>query len=181
MKQEIDHSERSQYVEENRKMYISKKNRNSYFGGKKVELPKGMKQEIRRRCSILQGMGVKKEIASAFTVGNPFCSIMFRLENVYSDIWIPIDDHKQFRKIQADFEKNYGACVYLGIYSEEKEGAELAFLYVLEEDVKYWGKEREELKNHCPLAYIYNFAEKYDDIVPITITVRNGVLVRIEE
>lgn len=57
----------------------------------------------------------------------------------------------------------------------------MTFLYVLEEDVKYWGKEREQLKNGNPLAYIYNFTERYDDIVPITIMVRNGVLIRIEE
>lgn len=57
----------------------------------------------------------------------------------------------------------------------------MTFLYVLEEDAKYWGKEREQLKNGNPLAYIYNFTEGYDDIVPITIMVRNGILVRIEE
>lgn len=140
-----------------------------------------MEQEVKRRCSILQRMGVKRKIDSAFTERDPLCSIMFRLGDVYSDIWTSIAAHERFRKLKADFEKNYRGCVYLGIYSEEKEGTELAFLYVLEDDVQHWRKEREELRNHNPLSYIYNLTEKYDDIVPITIAVRNGVLVRIEK
>lgn len=146
-----------------------------------MEVPENVEEELKRRCNILFRMGAKKKIKSAFFEGKPLCSIMFRFDSIYLDIWTDIVKHELFKKIKADFEKNYKGYVYLGIYSERKEGAELTFLYVLEEDAKYWGKEREQLKNGNPLAYIYNFTEGYDDIVPITIMVRNGILVRIEE
>lgn len=142
-------------------------------------MTKSIEIEIQKRTTILREIGMKAEVDSAYRCGAPLCSIMFRLGNVYSDVIATVAENEQFAKVKEDFEVNYEAVVYYGIYSEECDGKQLAFIYVSESDANEWESERKTLRTGTPLAYIYNFTERFDDISQITIAARNGVIIRI--
>lgn len=137
------------------------------------------KAERKRRIAILRELGMQEREADNSSEAAVLCSIMFRLEEVYADVVMELTANERFREIKMDFEKNYDAAAYYGIYSEERDGKQLALLYISKCDTLLWEEEREMLKAGKAMAYVYNLIEGYDDVVQIGIKVRNGVVIRV--
>ena len=139
-----------------------------------------IENEIRQRMQTLVSMGMDLDVET-YRKEKPLCCFMFRFGNVYSNVLTEMDQNEQIQKVKAEFEKNYEAIAYYGIYSEEEKGAELALFYISMADAAEWEQERGMLQAGTPLAYIYNFTEKYDDIMPAAIEVRDGIVIRKRE
>lgn len=136
-----------------------------------------MIEEGRKRLDILLEMGLWDEVAQKFDEKGTICvSEGRRLVGIcgvnYAIDWIP-----EYNAVKEKFEEEYDCFVYYSLLTQTSFGELLSLLFVprCEEN---WENDRRELKEGCPLAYVWNFEEEYGEIGSIGIRMAIGGLVR---
>lgn len=83
-----------------------------------------------------------------------------------------------YREKVAEFEKEHGGLAYIAIEINTEFGKLLSILYV-SEHCEEWERDREELKDCTPFAYVYNLTDEYcSEFGCIGVRNRFGGLVR---
>ena len=113
-------------------------------------------KEEKRRLDIL-GITDYSTIYACFDINEKARSIPFYGNWFYMDRHYSIKDDGSLKRVVKSVECTYGCRVYAAIYNRYEELGDMLTLLTISSDEFYWERERWELKEMRPIAYVHNF------------------------
>lgn len=79
-----------------------------------------------------------------------------RIIPFYGDRFYILKDNDSLKRVVKSVERTYGCRVYAAIYNRYEELGDMLTLLTISSDESDWEKEREDLKEMRPIAYVHN-------------------------